>query len=122
MTWAFGANNKIVNSTLQGRHRGIFSGIVAMTLAGYLGTWIRNPNAFQYMSTEEKLYKSIEYSGLTSYWLDINNMLEIMSQSQYGIRPQVLGVNNPFGEDFADSLAEPFGPAGSVIQLSLIHI
>ena len=121
MTWAFAANNKIVNSTLQGRHRGIFSGIVAMTLAGYLGTWLRNPNAFQYMSTEEKIYKSIEYSGLTSYWLDINNMLEIMSQSQYGIRPQVLGVNNPFGEDFADSLAEPFGPAGSVIQ-SLVEL
>ena len=52
MTWAVGAQNKILNSTLQGRHRGVFSGIASMILAGGIGVALRNPGYFEYMSTE----------------------------------------------------------------------
>ena len=116
MTWAVGAQNKILNSTLQGRHRGVFSGISSMILAGAIGVALRNPGYWQYMSTEERLYKAIEYSGITSYWLDINNMLEILSVNEYGIRPNILGVDNPFARNTGDAIAEPFGPAGGMVQ------
>jgi len=115
-TWSFGANNKILLSTLQGRHRGIFAGVTGMIMAGYLGSMIRNPTYWEYMSTDEKLYKAIEYSGLTSYWLDINNIIEVMSMSEYGIRPQIFGKKNPFGETMGDAIAEPFGAGGSMIH------
>ena len=51
MSWAFGANNKIVISGLQGRHQGYFSGITAMIALGMTSDYIRNPEWWKYKSS-----------------------------------------------------------------------
>ena len=62
-------------------------------------------------SLTEKIIRGIEYSGLTSYWLDINNFVEVASYNNFGIRP-LFGQENPFAT--GDALSEPFGPVGSL--------
>jgi hypothetical protein len=113
MSWSFGANNKILISTLQGRHKGKLSGITAMIALGFMSDYIRNPSYWERKDWQEKLIKGIEYSGLTSYWLDFSNAIEIMSDSSFGLRP-LLGVDNPFADDIGDSISEPFGPVGGM--------
>ena len=113
MSWAFAAINRIMISTLQGRHKGVLSGATAMLAAGMLSDYIRNPGWWAYKSEEERILKAIEYSGLTAYFLDINNILEVMSNNNFGIRP-LLGTENPFTGTPEDIISEPFGPVGGM--------
>ena len=113
MSWAFASMNRIVISTLQGRHKGVMSGVMAMFAAGMLSDYIRNPGWWAYKSEEERLLKAIEYSGLTAYFLDINNILEVMSNNNFGIRP-MMGTKNPFTGEAEDIISEPFGPVGGL--------
>ena len=113
MAWSFGANNKIIMSSLQGRHKGQLSGMTAMLALGFMSDYIRNPSYWQQKEWQEKLIKGVEYSGLTSYWLDISNAIEIMTNNQFGMRP-MLGAENPFADDLGDRISEPFGPLGSM--------
>ena len=113
MSWALAANNKILISSLQGRHKGVLSGMTAMFALGMFSDYLRNPTYWHRKGIEERIYRAVEYSGLTSYWLDINNAIEVMSDSSYGIRP-FLGKENPFAGDLGDTISEPFGPIGSI--------
>ena len=113
MSWAFAANNKIVISSLQGRHKGVMSGIVAMFAMGMMSDYIRNPGWWSYKSDTERMIKAIEYSGLTAYLLDINNILEVMSDNEFGIRP-LFGQKNAFTGAPEDIISEPFGPVGGM--------
>ena len=106
-------NIKILLSTLQGRHKGVMSGVVAMLAAGVASDYIRNPDWWKNKSLTEKIIRGIEYSGLTSYWLDINNFVEVSSYNNFGIRP-LFGQENPFAGETGDALSEPFGPVGSL--------
>ena len=114
MSWAFGANNKIVISGLQGRHQGYFSGMMSMFAMGMLSDYIRNPEWWKYKSTDEKIIKAVEYSGLTSYLLDINNFAEVISNNGIGIRP-LFGNENPFTGKTRDQISEVGGPLGSML-------
>lgn len=114
MSWSFAANNKIVLSTLQGRHKGVMAGVVAMLMAGVTSDYLRNPDWWKNKSLTEKIIRGIEYSGLTSYWLDINNFVEVSSYNNFGIRP-AFGQENPFAGETGDALSEPFGPVGSLM-------
>ena len=113
MSWAFAANNKILISSLQGRHKGVMSGVVAMFAMGMLSDYIRNPGWWSYKSDTERYIKAIEYSGLTSYLLDINNIMEVMTNNNFGIRP-MMGEKNPFTGTPEDIISEPFGPVGGI--------
>jgi len=115
MSWAFASNNKIVISTLQGRHQGVGSGIMAMFALGMLSDFARNPDWWRYKSTEERIMKAVEYSGLTSYILDINSFAEIASNNYIGIRPNLFGQDNPFTGTAPDQISEIGGPVGSMI-------
>ena len=64
-------------------------------------------------SVKERILKAIEYSGLTAYFLDINNILEVMSNNNFGIRP-MMGTKNPFTGEAEDIISEPFGPVGGL--------
>jgi len=113
MSWSFAANNKIIISSLQGRNKGQMSGMVAMVALGFMSDYLRNPSYWKQKDWQEKIVKGVEYSGLTSYWLDISNTIEIMSDNKFGIRP-MLGSENPFAGDLGDTVSEPFGPLGSM--------
>ena len=113
MSWSFAANNKIIISSLQGRHKGQMSGMVAMVALGFMSDYVRNPSYWKQKSTQEKIIKGVEYSGLTAYWLDVSNGIEIMTDNSFGLRP-LLGVDNPFSGTLGDAVSEPFGPLGSM--------
>jgi hypothetical protein len=113
MSWSFAANNKIIISSLQGRNKGQMSGMVAMVALGFMSDYLRNPSYWKQKDWQEKIVKGVEYSGLTAYWLDISNTIEIMSDNKFGIRP-MLGSENPFAGDLGDTISEPFGPLGSM--------
>lgn len=55
MSWSFAANNKILLSTLQGRHKGVMAGVVAMLAAGVASDYIRNRSWWENKSLTEKL-------------------------------------------------------------------
>lgn len=57
MSWSFAANNKILLSTLQGRHKGVMAGVVAMLAAGVASDYIRNRSWWENKSLTEKNYK-----------------------------------------------------------------
>ncbi len=114
MSWGLAASNKIVLSTLQGRHQGVASGIMSMFALGMLSDFARNPEWWKYKSTTEKIMKATEYSGITAYLLDINSFAEIASNNYVGIRP-MLGQKNPFTGTLPDQISEVGGPAGSII-------
>jgi len=101
-------------SSLQGRHKGQLSGMLAMVSLGFMSDFLRNPSYWERKPLEEKIIKGVEYSGLTSWWLDINNAIEIMSDNSFGIRP-TFGGNNPFADDMSDRFSEPFGPVGGQV-------
>ena len=114
MSWSLAANNKIVLSTLQGRHKGVASGMIAMFALGMLSDYARNPDWWKYKSFDEKMIKAVEYSGLTSYLLDVNSFAEIVSNNYVGIRP-MLGSENPFTGTLPDQISEVGGPVGSMV-------
>nr|BAR17150.1 putative phage internal virion protein D [uncultured Mediterranean phage uvMED] len=115
MSWAFGANNKIVISGLQGRHQGYFSGMMSMFAMGMLSDYIRNPEWWKYKSTDERIIKAVEYSGLTAYLLDISNFAEVVSNNGIGLRP-LYGKENPFTGKTRDQISEFGGPLGSIMS------
>lgn len=115
MSWAFGANNKIVISGLQGRHQGYFSGMMAMFAMGMMSDYLRNPEWWKYKSTDEKIIKAVEYSGLTAYLLDITNFAEVVSNNAIGLRP-LYGAENPFTGKTRDQVSELGGPLGSILS------
>lgn len=122
--WSFAANRKLLLSGLSNREMNLASGIIGMILFAALGDYLKNPTYYQHKSTEEKIYRAIEMSGVLGLPADINFSLEVISEGLFetplGVRPS-LGIPNRFGEaNVADGISEFTGPGPGQI-IDLIH-
>lgn len=122
--WSFAANRKLMLSGLSGREMNVASGAVAMILFAAFGDYLKNPTYYQHKSTEEKIYRAIEMSGVLGLPADINFALEVVSEGLFetplGVRPS-LGIPNRFGSaNVADGIAEFTGPGPGQL-IDLIH-
>ena len=123
-SWGMGANRKIVLSGLSGREAYYMQGVVAMLALGGYSDYLKNPNYWHYKSTEEKIIRAIEVSGIGGMLTDMNFMLETLSQGfldyPLGLRPAI-GIDPRFGEaTTVDALGEVVG-AGPSIPLDILN-
>ena len=122
--WSFAANRKLMLSGLSGREMDLSVGIVSMLLFAGLGDYLKNPLYYQHKSTEEKIYRAIEMSGLIGLPGDMNFALETISEGMFdtplGVRP-ALGIPGRFGKANAVDGAGEFIGAGPSQILEFIN-
>ena len=122
--WSFAANRKLMLSGLSGREMDLSVGIVSMFLFAGLGDYLKNPLYYQHKSTEEKIYRAIEMSGLIGLPGDMNFALETISEGMFdtplGVRPS-LGIPGRFGQANAVDGAGEFIGAGPSQILEFIN-
>lgn len=115
LSWGIAANNKVLLSALQGRDSGVVSGMVALTMMGYVSSWLKSSDAqWDKMDAKERMLVSVENSGLLAGLNDINKLIEFGSGNTFGARP-ALGLDPPFKSTHPDRdfMTTPFGAVGS---------
>ena len=122
--WSFAANRKLLLSGLSGREADVVKGLTAMVGFAAMGDYMKNPMYYQHKSTEEKMYRAIEMSGITGLVGDVNFALEVVSEGMFdtpmGVRPMI-GIPGRFGEaNIADATGEFIGPAPGMFA-DVIH-
>ncbi len=122
--WSFAANRKLLLSGLSGREADVIKGLTAMVGFAAMGDYLKNPMYYQHKSTEEKMYRAIEMSGITGLVGDVNFALEVVSEGMFdtpmGVRPMI-GIPGRFGEaNIADATGEFIGPAPGMFA-DIIH-
>ena len=122
--WSFASNRKLMLSAVGGRETSIMGGVAAMYAFAYMGDYLKNPTYHQHKTTQEKIYRAIEMSGVLGLPGDINFMTEVISEGMFrtpiGIRP-MLGTPGRFGEaNVADATGEFIG-AGPGMLADLIY-
>ena len=122
--WSFAANRKLMLSGLSGREMNVAGGVVAMIGFAAMGDYMKNPQYYQHKTTEEKLYRAIEMSGVLGLIGDANFALEVVSEGAFetplGVRPSI-GTPGRFGEANAADAAGEFIGAGPGMLADLIH-
>jgi len=117
--WSFASNRKLVLSGVGGREASLVKGGASMYALAMLGDYLKNPTYWEHKSTEEKMYRAIEMSGLLGLPGDFNFMLETVSEGMFdtpmGIRP-IIGTPGRFGEvNAADATGEFVGAAPGML-------
>jgi len=124
-SWGFAANRRLVISGMQGRERDMMSGIVAMITLGAMADRMKNTRAWQNKSTEEKIIRAVEQSGVLGLMGDLNFMAETVSEGLFnypiGLRPLV-GAEPRFGEaNVIDATGEFIGAGpGLVLDMAFM--
>lgn len=122
--WSFAANRKLMLSGLSGREMSIMSGVIGMLGFAVMGDYLKNPQYYQHKTTEEKIYRAIEMSGLTGLIGDVNFSLEVVSEGMFdtplGVRP-MLGTPGRFGEANVSDATGEFIGAGPGMLADLIY-
>ena len=122
--WSFAANRKLMLSGLSGREMNVAGGVLAMIGFAAMGDYMKNPQYYQHKTTQEKLYRAIEMSGVLGLVADANFALEVVSEGAFetplGVRPSI-GTPGRFGEANAADAAGEFIGAGPGMLADLIH-
>jgi len=114
-SWGIAANRKLLISGLQGRDAAPIMGMATMVGLAMLGDYMKNPRYWTQKSTEEKLIRALELSGVFGIFSDANFMLETITRGGAGLRP-ALGQELRFGDpDTADVIGEFTGAGPSII-------
>lgn len=116
MRFAFGATTKYMISGLQGRDASKLMGPLAMVAAGYLSVWLKTPGyAWDKLDMEERLYRAVDQSSMLGIFHTLNQSIEDITDTEYGMRP-LLGLEKRFeARDMADRFGPAYGPGGSKI-------
>jgi len=123
-SWGMAANRKIVMSGLSGREADYMSGIVAMVMLGYTADYLKNPRYHAHKSTQEKIIRAVELSGIGGMITDMNFMTEQVSGGLFnypvGLRP-LIGIGPRFRTaKLHDALGEFVG-AGPSIPIDILY-
>lgn len=115
MTWAMGANNRILLSSLQGRDANAVGGALMLVGAGYLSVYLKTPEkTWDKMKFEDKLVNAIDSSGLLGSIADINNMVETASHNTLGFRP--MAGMDPRRRGMDDGMTDILGPSPNMLM------
>lgn len=117
--WSFASNRKLMLSGLGGREARFVGGAAAMYGFAYMGDMLKNPTYHQHKTTEEKMYRALEMSGLLGLAGDMNFAMELISEGLFdnpmGVRP-MLGTPGRFGPaNPADGVGEFIGAGPGMI-------
>jgi len=123
MAWSFAANRKLLSSGLSGREQNFVGGIIAMVSLGMLSDYLKNPDYWERKTTEEKIIRGIEQSGVTTIFTDVNLIMETLSGAMgtpVGVRP-MFGARPLFGDPNLGDAVGGFAGAGPSIPIDLIY-
>ena len=117
--WSFASNRKLMLSAAGGRETSIMAGIAAMYAFAYMGDYLKNPTYHQHKTSQEKVYRALEMSGVLGLPGDLNFMVEVVSEGMFntpmGVRP-IIGTPGRFGEaNAADATGEFIGAAPGML-------
>ena len=114
-SFGFSATHRTLLAGLQQRDAKALHGILSMIAMGYMVDLIKSPSYDKRGFTSlDKLVQAIEYSGTTGIMFDLNNMIEVMSGNQLGLRPS-LGVDSFFQDpNLAQRTGQVGGPVASL--------
>jgi len=120
--WAFAANQKLFLSGIQGREANYVAGALSMVALAMMGDYLKNPNYWKYKDDKEKIYRAIEMSGIGGLPLDMNFIMEQVSEGMFdtplGVRP-MFDMKPRWGDpETADAIGEVTGAGpGMVIDI-----
>lgn len=98
MQYGFASTNKVALSALQGRDQSPVIGVAALIGLGYMTASIKtNDYYWEKMPAAEKFTRSVDYSGITGIFSDVNTMVETATLGNVGLRP-LMGVD-PYNRD-----------------------
>tara|TARA_Y100001973_G_scaffold79554_1_gene116908 strand:- start:1775 stop:8185 length:6411 start_codon:yes stop_codon:yes gene_type:complete len=123
-SWGMAANRKIVMSGLSGREADYISGIIAMVSLGYIADYLKNPRYHAHKSTEEKIIRAVELSGIGGMITDMNFLTEQITGGLFnypmGLRP-LIGIEPRFGQPKAHDALGEFVGAGPSIPIDILY-
>jgi len=123
-SWGMAANRKIVMSGLSGREADYISGAIAMVSLGYIADYLKNPRYHAHKSTEEKIIRAVELSGIGGMITDMNFLTEQITGGLFnypmGLRP-LIGVEPRFGQPKAHDALGEFVGAGPSIPIDILY-
>lgn len=114
-SFAFSATQRTLLAGLQQRDAKVFHGMLSMIAMGYMVDFIKSPSYDQRDFTSlDRFVQALDYSGATGLLFDLNNMAEVMSGNNYGVRP-LLGVDSFFKDpNLAQRSGQIGGPVASL--------
>lgn len=115
-SFALSATHRTLAAGLQRKDQKALHGMIAMVGMGYVVDQLKSPDFDQRdMLSLDRFIQAVDYSGATGILFDINNMLEVSSGYEFGLRP-LLGVES-FWKDptVAQQLGQPGGPTVSLL-------
>lgn len=118
--WSFAANRKLMLAGLSGREQNLMMGVISMIGFAAMGDYLKNPLYYQHKSSQERIYRAIEMSGVLGLPADVNFMLETISEGFFdtplGIRPSI-GTPGRFGDaSYLDAAGEFTGAGPSLLM------
>jgi hypothetical protein len=111
-SFGLSATQRIMMSAMQQRDKSALLGVTSMIALAGMVDYIRRPDWVE-LDPSEIIFRSVERSGVTGIFSDINSALEIGSGMQYGLRP-MLGLDAVVKDpNWAQRVGAPLGAVGS---------
>jgi hypothetical protein len=93
MNYGFSSANKVLLSAVQGRDQSTMAGMALILGLGYISTKLKSSDQqWQSMDAEERITRSVDASGITAIYSNVNTMVEAASLGRVGVRP-ALGMD-----------------------------
>ncbi len=90
-SFGISATQRILMSGLQQRDAQVLSGMLSMIALSWIVDWARRPD-WDKPDLDEAIFRAVERSGVAGIFADVNQMLEVASGSELGMRP-LLGID-----------------------------
>lgn len=116
LTYGFGAANRILLSSLQGRDRGGMMGIAAVLGGGYLAASLKaDDDWWDSMSATERGFRAVDQSGITGIYSDMMTSIETATNGNISLR--AMAGLQPYGgdPDAYDAFDTFGGPVGASV-------
>jgi len=106
------ATQRIMMSALQQKDKSALAGITSMIALAAAVDYARRPDWVE-LDTKDIIFRSVERSGITGIFSDINSAIEMASGGELGLRP-VMGVDQVIKDpNWAQRTGAPLGPVAS---------
>ena len=114
-SFGLSATHRTTLAGLQQKDAKALHGLLSMFAMGYMVDMLKSPSYdSRDMLSTDRFVQAAEYSGVTGILFDINNMAEVISGNEFGIRP-MLGVKSFFQDpNYAQKSGQIGGPAASL--------
>ena len=113
MSFTMASSAKMTHAMLSGRDRNVAVSLGALLVGGYLSTWLKSGDNFEYMDWDEVALQSFENSSIFGWLSDVYKRTEDLTG--YGPRA-ALGLKDLGEGTISDEIGAVAGPATGVLS------